>query len=182
MVTGLVDVSSDTTQLWHMWLGFSKQVELQVEDSQRVQDGTQAQPILDNHGSDFDDDPQEEQETSIAAGRQRRQIRLSQRYGFADLVACALRVAKDTVVQEYSTLPEAVTSSKSAFWVVDMNHTWDLEKLPEDAKTVGLRRSLYSLEQSPGQRYKRFVYCGKFSYGSFVCLVLLLKACLRLRD
>jgi hypothetical protein len=56
-VTGSVDVSSDATQLWHMWLGFSKQVELQVEDSQRVQDGTQAQPILDSHGSDFDDDP-----------------------------------------------------------------------------------------------------------------------------
>jgi hypothetical protein len=55
-------------------------------------------------GSDFDDDPQEEQETSIAAGRQRRQIRLPQRYGFADLVACALAVAEDTVVQEYSTL------------------------------------------------------------------------------
>jgi len=27
-VTGSVDISSDTTQLWHMWLGFSKQVEL----------------------------------------------------------------------------------------------------------------------------------------------------------
>jgi hypothetical protein len=59
-VTGSVDVSSDTTQLWHMWLSFSKQVELQVEDSQRVQDGMQAQPILDSHGSDSDDDPQEE--------------------------------------------------------------------------------------------------------------------------
>jgi hypothetical protein len=40
-VTGSVDVSSDTTQLWHMWLGHSKEVEHQVEDSQRVQDGMQ---------------------------------------------------------------------------------------------------------------------------------------------
>jgi len=32
-VTSSVDVSSDATQLWHMCLGFSKQVELQVEDS-----------------------------------------------------------------------------------------------------------------------------------------------------
>jgi hypothetical protein len=32
-VTGLVDVSLDTTRLWHMWLGYSKEVELQVEDS-----------------------------------------------------------------------------------------------------------------------------------------------------
>jgi len=179
-VTGSVDISSDTTQC-HMWLGFSKQVELQVEDSQRLQDGTQAQPILDSHGFDSDDDPQEEQETSIVTGRQRRQIRRPQRYGFADLVACALTVAEDTVVQEYSTFSEAVTSSESAFWVVAMNEeieslcknqTWDLVKLPEDEKTVSLRRLMYGLKQSLGQRYKRFVYCGQFSCGSFVCVLL----------
>jgi hypothetical protein len=45
-VTSSVDVSSDTTRLWHMWLGHSKEVELQVEDSQRVQDGIQDQPII----------------------------------------------------------------------------------------------------------------------------------------
>jgi hypothetical protein len=54
----------------YMWLGLSKEVEFQVKDSQRVQDGTQDQPIIDSHGFDFDDDdPQEEQETSIAASR-----------------------------------------------------------------------------------------------------------------
>jgi hypothetical protein len=67
------------------------------------------------------------------------------------------------------------------FWVVAMNEeieslhknqTWDLVKLPEGTKTIGLRRSLYSLEQSPGQWYKHFVYCGKFSYGFFVFLLL----------
>jgi hypothetical protein len=36
---------------------------------------------------------------------------------------------------------------------------------------VGLRRSLYGLEQSLGQWYKRFVYYGQFSYGSFVYLL-----------
>jgi hypothetical protein len=180
-VTSSVDISSDTTRLWHMWLGLSKEVELQVEDSRRMQDGTQAQPILDSHGSDYDDDPQEEQETNIAAGRQRRHIRLPQRYGYADLVACALTMADDIAVQESFTLSEAVTSSESAFWVNAMNEkieslyknqTWDLVKLPKDVKTVRLGRSLYGLEQSPGQRYKRFVYCGQFSYGSFVYLLL----------
>jgi hypothetical protein len=146
-----------------------------------VQDGTQAQPILDSHGSDFDDDLQEEQETSITAGRQRRQIRLPQRYGFADLVAGSLTVAEDTVVQESFTLSEAFTSNEVAFWVVAMNEeieslcknqAWDLKKLLEDAKTVGLRRSPYGLEQSLGQRYQRFVYCRQFSCGSFVYLLL----------
>jgi hypothetical protein len=62
-----------------------------VEASQRVQDSTQNQPVTDGYGSSSDDDdPQEEQETSIAAGRQRRQIRPPQRYGYADLVAYAL--------------------------------------------------------------------------------------------
>jgi hypothetical protein len=52
------------------------------------------------------------------------------------------------------------------------NQTWDLVKLPEGAKAVRLRRSLYDLEQSLGQWYKRFVYCRQFSYGSFVYLLL----------
>jgi hypothetical protein len=67
-VTGSDDVSSSNnsklniTRLWHVWLGHNKEVELQVEDSQRVQDGTQDQPIIDSHDSDSGDDPQEEQE------------------------------------------------------------------------------------------------------------------------
>jgi hypothetical protein len=53
--------------------GSSKEVELQVEASQRVQDKTQDQPITDVHDSNSDDDdPQEKQETSIVASRQRR--------------------------------------------------------------------------------------------------------------
>jgi hypothetical protein len=86
-----------------------------------VQDDTQDHSIIDNHGSDYDDDPQKEQETNIAASRQRRQIRPPHRYVFSDLVLCALTVAKDTVVQESSTPSEVVTSSKSAFWIVAMN-------------------------------------------------------------
>jgi hypothetical protein len=44
-----------------------------VEASQRVQDKTQDQPITDVHDSNSDDDdPQEKQETSIVASRQRR--------------------------------------------------------------------------------------------------------------
>jgi hypothetical protein len=52
------------------------------------------------------------------------------------------------------------------------SQTWDLVKLLEGAKTVRLRRSLYGLEQSLGQWYNHFVYCGQFSYGSFVYLLL----------
>jgi len=51
------------------------------------------------------------------------------------------------------------------------NQTWDLVKLSKDAKIVELRRS-YGLEQSLGQWYMHFVYCGQFSYGYFVYLLL----------
>jgi hypothetical protein len=40
---------------------------------------------------------------------------LLQRYGFVNLVACALTAAEDIAVQESSTLLEVVTSSESAF-------------------------------------------------------------------
>jgi hypothetical protein len=51
------------------------------------------------------------------------------------------------------------------------SQTWDLVKLSEGTKTVRLRRSLYCLEQSLGLWYNHFVYCGQFSYGSFVYLL-----------
>jgi hypothetical protein len=146
--------------------GSSKEVELQVETSQRVQDSTQDQPVTDVHDSSSDDDdPQEEQETSIAAGRQKRQIRPPQRYGYADLVAYALTVAEDTAVQEPSTYSEAVTSSESAQWVVAMNEeieslhknqTWELVKLPRGAKTVGCKWIFKKKEGIPGVEDARF--------------------------
>jgi hypothetical protein len=96
-------------------------VELQVKVSQKVRDTTQHQPVTNGHGSSSnDDDPQEEQDISIAAGRQRRQI-TPQRYGYADLVAFVVTVAEDAAVQEPSTYAEAVTSSDSAQWIVAMN-------------------------------------------------------------
>lgn len=93
-----------------------------MEASQRVQDGTRDQPVTDVHGfGSENDDPQEEQEYSIATGRQRGQIRPPQRYGYADLVAYALTLAEETGVQEPSTYSEAVTCNESAQWVVAMN-------------------------------------------------------------
>jgi len=86
-------------------------------------------------------------------------------------------MAEDIAVQESSILSEAVTSSESAFWVVAKNEeieslhkTWDLVKLQEGTKTVGLRRSLYGLEQFPGQWYK----CVLCIVGNFHVVVLLI--------
>jgi len=90
--------------------------------SQRVRDDTRDQSVIGGHGSSSnDDDPQEEQELSITTSRQIRQIRPSQRYGYADLVAYALNVAEETGFQEPSTYSKVVTSSEYAQWVVAMN-------------------------------------------------------------
>lgn len=90
-------------------------------------------------------------------------------------------MAEDIAIQESSTLYEVVTSSEFAFWVVAMNEEieslcknqpWDLEKSLEDMKIDGLRRLLYGLEQSPGQRYKRCVLWAIFMW--FFCLFVAL--------
>jgi hypothetical protein len=90
-------------------------VELQVEVSQRVRDSIQDQQVSDGYGSSpDDDDPQEDQETSIAAGRQSMQIRPPYKYRYANLVAYALTVAEDIAIQEPSIYSEVITSSDSA--------------------------------------------------------------------
>jgi hypothetical protein len=79
-----------------------------------VQDSTQDQPVTDVHGFGSDDDDlQEESETNIVVGSQRRPIRPPQRYGYVDLVAYVLTVAEDTAIQEPSTYSEAVTQVAS---------------------------------------------------------------------
>jgi hypothetical protein len=56
-------------------------VTFQLEASQRVRDGTRDQPVTDVHGFSFNyDNSQKEQKSSIAIGRQRRQIGPPQKY------------------------------------------------------------------------------------------------------
>lgn len=106
VIFSLNNPESGTIWLWHIWLGHNMKVELQVEASQRVQDDTQDQTVTDGQGSGFDDgNPLEEQNTNILTRRQS---------GYADLIAYALTVVEDTMVQKLSVLLEAITSTESA--------------------------------------------------------------------
>ena len=87
-----------------------------------------------------------EQPYNIASGGARRQIRPPKKYGYANLVSYALSIAENIEVEEPSTYKEAITSSKSAQWVVAMseeieslhkNLTWELVKPPNGQKIVG---------------------------------------------
>jgi hypothetical protein len=49
------------------------------------------------------------------------QVRPPQRYGYADLVAYALTVAKNTTFQKPFAFSETVTSSESAYRVIAIN-------------------------------------------------------------
>lgn len=100
-------------------------------------------------------------------------------------------MAEYTAVQESSILSEAITNSKFAFWVVVMNEeiesiyknqTWDLVKLPEVTKMVGLLRSLYSSTSVlciVGNFHMVLLF---FCYFTWMTCLLLLKASLRLKD
>lgn len=71
---------------------------------------------VDGHDSNSDNNnPQEEQESSITAGRQMKQIRPLQRYIYANLVAYVLFVvARGHWIKKPSTYLEAIISNEFA--------------------------------------------------------------------
>ena len=97
-----------------------KQVEFQVEAPQGLPRGAQDHAIADEHDSDPSSSAQDEQDYSIATGRQRRQIRPPQRYAHADMVMYALTTTENIVGQEPSSYSEAVKSEESAQWCAVM--------------------------------------------------------------
>ena len=80
------------------------------------------------------------QQYSIATGREIRQIRTLQWYGYVDLVSFALNVAKTIEIHEPSTYRETVNGIQFSKWAIAMseemesfhkNQTWKLVKPPK---------------------------------------------------
>ncbi|XP_073107271.1 uncharacterized protein [Elaeis guineensis] len=104
----------------------------------------------------------------LARDRQRRDIRLPQRY--ADMVAYALSIAEETLdANEPSRYSEAISREDSAQWIVAMqeeiesllrNKTWKLVKAPKGKKVVGCKWIFKKKERTPGvedARYKAWL-------------------------
>ena len=92
--------------------------------------------------------PKVEQRFSIAIGRERRQTRPPQKYGYSDLVAYVLTTVEDMGIHEPDTYSNVVTCRESEKWVGVMaeeleslhkNKTWELVKLPKGKKAIGLK-------------------------------------------
>jgi hypothetical protein len=126
----------------------SKQVKLEVKAPEKVREDTSVQPIQEEVKDSLEEEAPEEQRYSIATGRQRRQIRPPQRYGYADLVDYALSVAEDLDGHEPCSYKEVISCRESSQWVTAMsdeieslykNQTWELVIPPEGQKIVGCK-------------------------------------------
>ena len=86
------------------------------------------------------------QQYSIAKDREKRTIKLPQKYGEADLVAYALSVPNNIEsIEEPSTYEEALSYSDSSKWMIAMqeemeslhkNRTWDMVRIPKGKKAI----------------------------------------------
>lgn len=116
----------------------SEQVELEVEDLDKVHDSTSIQPIQDevHDSTDKLNVSQQQQQYNIAIGRERRQIRLPQRFVDANFVAYALSLVETVEYHEPSNYREAVSSENLVQQSIAMseeikslhkNQTWWLD-------------------------------------------------------
>ncbi|TXG60466.1 hypothetical protein EZV62_015039 [Acer yangbiense] len=128
--------------------GVSKQVELEVEAFDEVQDDTLVQLTHGDVHDAIDNTEKENQQYSIATGREKKQIRSPKRCGYADLVSFAFNVVETMEIEEPSTYREAVSGTESSQWAIAMNEeieslhknqTWELVKLPNCQKIIGCK-------------------------------------------
>ena len=102
--------------------GVSKQVELEIEDLDKVNDSTSVQPIQDEvHDSTDEVNVSQQQQYNIATSRERRHIRPPQRFVDVDLVACAVSVAETIEYHEPSNYREAISRENLAQWSIAMS-------------------------------------------------------------
>lgn len=98
----------------------------------------------------------------LAKDRERRVIKMTKKYGIADLISYALMVAEDVNVAEPTSFQEAVSSKQGSKWLAAMNeeieslkknYTWILVDRFANKKLVGykwvfkLREGATSTEQ-----------------------------------
>ena len=144
----------------------TNEVEVQVELREKgSQNDLSEQIVTIDSSSDEVAQDEVEEPYSIATGRERREIRPPQKYGFSDLVAYALTIAEDMGIEEPSTYTEAVSCSESEKWAVAMaeeleslhkNQTWDLVPLPKEKRAIGCKWVFKKKEGIPGIEIGRY--------------------------
>jgi transposase InsO family protein len=156
--------------------GVGNQMELVLDNAPTAQPSiTEEEQVRDlSHNTEVSEAQEQQQGYSIAAGRQRRQSKLPQRYanvvdgnlvGYANLVEFALSVAEIIDVDEPSSFNEAISGSEADEWIGAMgeeieslhkNQTWALAPLPKGKKLVGCKWVFKKKEGNPGVEPPRF--------------------------
>ncbi|GKV43399.1 hypothetical protein SLEP1_g50691 [Rubroshorea leprosula] len=154
--------------------GVSKQVEFEattlekaVRDDNIVQENLDVvqDPKLTDTPMDVGAPEQTQQQYNIAIGRQRRETKPSQRYGYIDYVAYALSVTELVKVEDPNTYWEGITSKESPYWPAAMteeieslhkNQTWELVKPLNGQKIVGYKWVFKRKEGIPRVETPRF--------------------------
>ncbi|GKV37057.1 hypothetical protein SLEP1_g45126 [Rubroshorea leprosula] len=154
--------------------GVSKQVEFEATTPKKaVRDNSIVQENLDEvQDSKLTDTPMEmeapeqtQQQYNIATGRQRRETKPPQRYGYTDYVAYALSVIEPVEAEDPNTYREAITKQESPYWLAAMteeieslhkNHTWKLVKPPKGQRIVGCKWVFRRKEGIPGVETPKF--------------------------
>ena len=130
-----------------------------------VQERTRLEPVNNAQASTSGDDTLQEQQYSIATGRERRQISPTKRYTYVDMVAYALSMAEYIEIPEPSTYNKAISSDKAAAWTVTKteeieslhkNQTQELVKPPREQKNFGCKWVFRKKERIPGAESVRY--------------------------
>ncbi|GKV35094.1 hypothetical protein SLEP1_g43407 [Rubroshorea leprosula] len=154
--------------------GVSKQVEFEATTLEKaVRDDSIVLKNLDEvQDPELTDTPMEveapeqtQQQYNIATGRQRRETKPPQRYGYIDYVAYALSVTEPVEAEDPNTYREAITSKESPYWLAAMteeieslhkNQTWKLVMPPKGQRIVGCKWIFRRKEGIPGVETTRF--------------------------
>ncbi|XXG70306.1 hypothetical protein AAC387_Pa06g3094 [Persea americana] len=147
--------------------GVSKQVELENEAPEKLQDKVQTDVPVQHHVEEMQSSNEESavpDDYMLTQDRERRQIKKPQRYGYEDIVAYALNTA-ESIESELVTYRDAITSKESVKWAIAMgeeieslhkNQTWELVKPPKGQKIVGCKWVFKKKEGTPGVEETRF--------------------------
>ena len=147
--------------------GVSKQVELEKEAPEKLQDKVQTDVPVQQDVEEMQSSNEESavpDDYILTRDRERRQIKKPQRYGYEDIVAYALNTA-ESIESEPVTYRDAITSKESVKWAVAMgeeieslhkNQTWELVKPPKGQKIVGCKWVFKKKEGTPGVEETRF--------------------------
>ena len=127
-------------------IGVRENVEFVTKASETIEKAISIMPKKEEvQPLDNKENAPQEQQYCLARDRTKRQIKLPQRYAYADLVAYALIVIENIENDKPQTYHEAIISRESTQWIVAMNeeieslqkiHNWKLVEKPKNQKIV----------------------------------------------